>query len=176
MGLEPALAAAHRRADRDRRRLLHRPTRRLASEVPLLLRGRRRRRRPRALAATRRPMRSAGAPRAIRRRRPSARDRRGRPRPRRHGRKFPAVAFRIDLFVQQRRIMNFLAQKLRRNVGTARKQQTIHFIQANISISRVPDFDFWMLTKNRAKPFCVLRSYPRGQIWHRQICDFSLGM
>src|SRR5438094_489149 len=92
------------------------------------------------------------------------------------GRKFPAVAFRVDLFVQHRRIENFLAQKFRRNIGTASEQETIHFVQANISTSGIPDFDFGMLAENRAKPFCIFRSYPGCQIWHREICDFSPGM
>ena len=30
--------------------------------------------------------------------------------------KFPAVALRVDLFIQHRRIGNFLAQKFRRNI------------------------------------------------------------
>ena len=93
-----------------------------------------------------------------------------------HRRKFPAVAFRIDLFIQDRRIENFLAQKFWRNIGTACEHEAIHLIQANISASRIPDFDFGMLTENRAKRFCILRSYPRSQIWHRRICDFSAGM
>src|SRR5437667_4822678 len=93
-----------------------------------------------------------------------------------HGSKFPAVARRIDLFVQERWIENFLAQKFRRNIGTACEEETIHLVQANTSASRIPDVDFRMLTENRAKPFCIFRSYPGCQIWHRQICDFSLGM
>src|SRR5262249_41643265 len=93
-----------------------------------------------------------------------------------HGSEFPAVAFRIDLFVQERRIENFLAQKFRRNIGPACEQETIHLVQANISIPRIPNLNFRMLAENRAKPFCIFRSYPRSQIWHRRICDFSLGM
>src|SRR5436189_6163978 len=93
-----------------------------------------------------------------------------------HGRKFPAIAFRVDLFVQHRRIENFLAQKFRRNIRTASEQETIHLVQANISTSRIPDFDFGMLAENRAKPFLIYPSYPGCQIWHRRICDFSLGM
>ncbi len=93
-----------------------------------------------------------------------------------HGRKFPAVALRINLFIQERRIENFLAQKFRRNIRTASEQETIHLVQATISTSRIPDFDFGMLAENRAKPFCIFRSYPRSQIWHRRICDFSPGM
>src|SRR5439155_4882255 len=92
------------------------------------------------------------------------------------GRKFPAVAFRVDLFVQHRRIENFLAQKFRRNIGTASEQETIHLVQANISTSCIPDFDFGMPTENRAKPFCIFRSDPGCQIWHRRICDYSPGM
>src|SRR6266496_3511958 len=86
------------------------------------------------------------------------------------GRKFPAVAFRVDLFVQHRMIENFLAQKFRRNIGTAREQESIHLVQANISISRIPDFDFGMLTENRAKPFCIFRSYPSAEVGHEAIC------
>ena len=93
-----------------------------------------------------------------------------------HGGKFPAVTFRVDPFVQHRRIENLLAQEFRRNIGTTCEQETIYLVQAKISTSRIPDFDFGMLAENRAKPFCILRSYPRSQIWHRQICDFSLGM
>ena len=93
-----------------------------------------------------------------------------------HGRKFPAIAFRVDLFVQHRRIENFLAQKFRRNIRTASGQETIHLVQANISTSRIPDFDFGMPAENRATPFCIFRSYPGCQICHRRICDFSLGM
>ena len=88
-----------------------------------------------------------------------------------HGGKFPAVALRINLFIQERRIENFLAQKFRRNIGTAGEQESIHLVQANISISRIPDFDFGMLTENRAKPFCIFRSYPRGEVGHEAICD-----
>jgi hypothetical protein len=88
-----------------------------------------------------------------------------------HGGKFPAVALRINLFIQERRIENFLAQKFWRNIGTAGEQETIHLVQANISISRVPDFDFGMLTENRAKPFCIFRSYPRSEVGHEAICD-----
>jgi hypothetical protein len=88
-----------------------------------------------------------------------------------HGGKFPVVAFLVDLFVQHGWIENFLAQKFRRNIGTAGEQETIHLVQANISTSRIPDFDFRMLTENRAKPFCIFRSYPRGQVGHEAICD-----
>jgi hypothetical protein len=28
-----------------------------------------------------------------------------------------------------------------------------------------------MLTENRAKPFCIFRSYPRGEIGHEGVCD-----
>src|SRR5437870_5666405 len=56
-----------------------------------------------------------------------------------HGGKFPAVALRINLFIQERRIENFLAQKFRRNIGTAGEQESIHLVQANISISRIPE-------------------------------------
>ena len=88
-----------------------------------------------------------------------------------HGGKFPAVALRINLFIQERRIANFLAQKFRRNIGTASEQESIHLVQANISISRIPDFDFGMLTENRAKPFCIFRSYPRDEVGHEGIRD-----
>src|SRR5881397_3629228 len=93
-----------------------------------------------------------------------------------HGGKFPAVALRINLFIQERRIENFLAQEFRRNIGTAGEQESIHLVQANISISAIPEFDFGMPAEDRAKPFCIFRSYPCGQIWHRRICDFSMGM
>ena len=87
-----------------------------------------------------------------------------------HSCKFPSVAFRVALFVQHRRIENFLAQKFRRNIGPACEQETIHLVQANISTSRIPDFDFGMLTENRAKPFCVFRSYPSCEIGHEEMC------
>src|SRR5215510_11911722 len=38
-----------------------------------------------------------------------------------HSLKLPAVALRVDLFIQHRRIGNFLSQKLRRNIGAAGK-------------------------------------------------------
>src|SRR6266542_4385389 len=88
-----------------------------------------------------------------------------------HGGKFTADAIRINMFIKERRIENFLAQKFRRNIGTAGEQETIHLVQANISISRIPDFDFGMLTENRAKPFCIFRSYPRDEVGHEGICD-----
>src|SRR5439155_24706080 len=69
-----------------------------------------------------------------------------------HGGKFPAVALRINLFIQERRIENFLAQKFRGNIGTGGGQEPIHLHQANPPTARPRDLDRGTLTENRAKP------------------------
>ena len=86
------------------------------------------------------------------------------------------IALWINVFVQQRRIDNFLAQKFWRNVRTAREQETVHFFEWNLLVQPVPDFNFRMFTENCAKRFCVFASDPRGQIRHARICDFARDM
>src|SRR5215469_1642855 len=84
-----------------------------------------------------------------------------------YGCELPTVALRIGLFVQQRRIQNFLVQEFRRNIRAACEQQTVHSIERNIANPRIPDFDLRMASENRAKPFRIFRTHPRGQIWHK---------
>src|SRR5262245_24840532 len=83
-----------------------------------------------------------------------------------HGCEFPAITLPVDVFIQHRRIGDFLSQKFWRNIGPAGQQKPIHLVEANMPISRVPNLDFKMLGKNCAEPFRVFRTYPGSQIWH----------
>src|SRR6266478_1279456 len=62
-----------------------------------------------------------------------------------HSFKFPAIALWVRVFVYHRSIVDFLAQKFWRNIGTASEQKTIHLIQRNLAFARVENMNVRML-------------------------------
>src|ERR1043166_1049051 len=82
------------------------------------------------------------------------------------GFEFPAIARRIDIFLEYRRIRNFLAQKFRRDIGAPGQKQTVGLIEIPFARERVLNLDLGMPVEKWLKPFFILRANPTGQVRH----------
>src|SRR2546428_1129674 len=78
----------------------------------------------------------------------------------------PAVPRRIDIFEDQARISNFLAQKFRGDIRPARQQQSVHLVHRNVAGARIENTNVRMLGKKWLKPFFILRAHPRSKVGH----------
>src|SRR4051812_29892463 len=72
------------------------------------------------------------------------------------GSELPAVALRLHVRIENRRIGDGLMKNLRRDIRTAAQKKTLHFFQRHLLSSGIPKPDVGMFGESATKPFVIL--------------------
>ena len=81
-------------------------------------------------------------------------------------RKFPAIAFRLHVRIQNRRIWHRLMEELWRHIWPAAQKQAVHFLERHFLGPGVPKAHIGMFGESATKPFVVLLANPGGHVRH----------
>ena len=80
------------------------------------------------------------------------------------GSELPAVALRLHVRIENRRIGDGLMKKLRRDIRTAAQEQALHFLERHVLCPGVPEPHVRMFSESATKPFVILLANPSGHV------------
>ena len=87
--------------------------------------------------------------------------------------KFPAIAFRVYILVEDGGIGHWLLKKFLRDIRPAAQEQAVHFFDRHLLAQGVPETHVGMRREGATKPLLVLEPNPGCHVEHGGLCDPS---